>query len=421
MEALLGQIIDIMRAVGPGVVFVVTLVETAFFIGLLVPAEATILVAAFLAAEQVFELEHVLAATILGGLAGDQIGYSLGRLGGRRAAAKQGWLGRLWSRHEARATVLFRSHAIVAVSLARFVSFVRTLMPWFAGMTRMPWPRFFFYDVLGVVAWGTASVFAGFLARESWHVVARAIGSASALLIGVVLLSAAIVVWRRRAHAGVPHDAGERTDGARTGGNHVYRVALTGNIASGKSSVADVWQRLGATLIDADVLARRAVEPGTPGAAAVAAAFDADVVQPDGAIDRAALRQRVFADAAARQRLEAILHPEIERLRQAAERSATEAGKNIVAHIIPLLFEVGMERAFDTVVLVDAPEAVRLERLVSRRGLAPEEAQRMIAAQWAAARKRNPDVIVIENAGTPEQLEARAAAVWRDIERRAAQ
>jgi membrane-associated protein len=198
------RIIEILRAVGPGVVFLMTLVETAFFVGLIIPAEATVLVAAFLAAEGVFPIEYVLATTLLGALAGDQIGYALGRYGGRRFAARGGRLGRLWSRYEPRATAMFKRHAAVSVTLARFVSFVRTLMPWFAGMTGMPYGRFLGWDVLGVLGWGVASVAAGFVAGESWHVLASVLGTASAIIVGVLVLAGIVVGFRSR------HAAGER-------------------------------------------------------------------------------------------------------------------------------------------------------------------------------------------------------------------
>jgi membrane protein DedA with SNARE-associated domain len=203
VEYLLSNIIEYLYAVGPLVVFVVAGIETAFFVGLLVPAEATVLLAAFLAAEGVFTLKAVLAATILGALAGDQAGYALGRFGGTRYAARGGRVGRLWARYEPRATAMFRRRTIVAVSLARFVSFVRTLMPWFAGMTRMPWPRFLFFDILGVIGWGGASVAAGYLAGESWEALAAWLGRATAVILVSIagVLGTVIVLRRRRALA----------------------------------------------------------------------------------------------------------------------------------------------------------------------------------------------------------------------------
>ena len=198
----------------------------------------------------------------------------------------------------------------------------------------------------------------------------------------------------------------------------MLRVGLTGNIASGKSSVARVWARQGAPVIDADVLARQAVAPGSPGLERVRDAFGDDVINADG-LDRAALRRLVFSDPAARERLEAIVHPEVARLREREEARLREEGTAIVVHDIPLLFEVGLQDTFDVLVLVDAPAEVRAERLVRDRGLAPDEARDMIAAQMPASEKRGRADVVIENdRGLPE-LEAEAERVWRELERRA--
>lgn len=199
----------------------------------------------------------------------------------------------------------------------------------------------------------------------------------------------------------------------------MLKVGLTGNIASGKSTVARVWSALGAPLIDADLLARRAVEPGTPALRAVVGRWGAGVLDAEGRLDRGALRALVFADPAARRELEAIVHPEVARLRAEEYGRLADAGARVAVADIPLLFEVGLQEEFDLVVLVDAPEAVRRERLVRHRGLTPEEADRMIAAQMPPAEKRSRADRVIENDGSLAELEARAAALWREIEERA--
>ena len=200
----------------------------------------------------------------------------------------------------------------------------------------------------------------------------------------------------------------------------MYRVALTGNIASGKSAVARVWARLGAAVVDADRLAREAVEPGTPGHGAVVRRFGPGVLEPGGRIDRAALRRLAFGDDSARRDLERILHPEIGRLRAAEDERLERAGTALVAHVIPLLFEVGLETEYDAIVLVDAPEAVRLRRLVDRRGLAEVEAKAMVEAQMPASSKRARATLLIENTGTLKELERAAGEAWRELERRAA-
>ena len=199
----------------------------------------------------------------------------------------------------------------------------------------------------------------------------------------------------------------------------MFRIGLTGNIASGKSTVARYWAERGAPIIDADVLARRAVEPGSPGLRRVVEAFGPEVLTEDGAMDRAAVRRIVFRDPAARARLEAIIHPEVGRLRDEEEARLQEAGERIVVHDIPLLFEVGIDDRFDAVVLVDAPEQQRLERLVRDRGLDEAEARRMIEAQMPAEAKRARADYVIDNDGSLERLEKLADEVWRKLQRRA--
>jgi len=198
----------------------------------------------------------------------------------------------------------------------------------------------------------------------------------------------------------------------------MLKVGLTGNIAAGKSSVVRTWRSLGAVVVDADELARRAVEPGTPGLRSIAEAWGPGVLDASGALDRAALRRIVFADPEARARLEAIVHPAVRALRDEEYRRAEAAGAPLVVADIPLLFEVGMVEEFDAVVLVDAPEEERLRRLVADRGLDPEEARGMIAAQMPAELKRARADLVIDNSGTPDALEARAREAWAELERR---
>jgi dephospho-CoA kinase len=201
----------------------------------------------------------------------------------------------------------------------------------------------------------------------------------------------------------------------------MLRVGLTGNIASGKSEVADEWRRLGAKIIDADELSRVAIAPGSPGYARVVERFGSQVLLAEGAVDRAALRRVVFNDEQRLRELEAILHPEILRLREQREAELDAAGVPVVVNVIPLLFEVGMEDAFDVVVLVDAAEPVRLARLVERRGLDEDEARRMIAAQMPAAEKRRRASIVIVNDGSLDELRQEARSVWAEIEAREVQ
>jgi dephospho-CoA kinase len=194
-------------------------------------------------------------------------------------------------------------------------------------------------------------------------------------------------------------------------------IGLTGNIASGKSAVAKILADRGATLIDADVLAREAVEPGTPGLDAIVRRWGKAVVASDGTLDRAALRRIVFAKPAERDALNAIVHPRVETLRNALLSAARDRGDHIVVCDIPLLYEKDMSARFDRVVLVDAPRALRLQRLVKERKLSRADAETMIAAQMSADAKRARADVIIDNAGTRAQLEKRVADVWRALAR----
>jgi len=189
-------------------------------------------------------------------------------------------------------------------------------------------------------------------------------------------------------------------------------VGLTGNIGSGKSSVAQLLSERGATIIDADVLARRAVELGTPAYNEIVKRWGDAVVSPDAHLDRAALRRIVFGDHAQLEELNQIVHPEVERLRGRLVQEARARGDRIVVCDIPLLFERHMRDQFDKVVLVDAERPIRLERLVKDRGLRETEAMEMIAAQMPAELKRAGADVVIENNGTLGDLERRVRALW---------
>ena len=196
-------------------------------------------------------------------------------------------------------------------------------------------------------------------------------------------------------------------------------VGLTGNIASGKSTVVEVWRGLGARIVDADELARRAVEPGSPALREIVDRWGSGMLTPEGALDRAAMRELVFADKAARAALEGIVHPLVAELREQEFAAATREGVPVVVADIPLLFEVGREGEFDLVVLVEAPERIRRDRIFRNRGIDPAEADRMIAAQMPSSAKRPRSNFVIDNDGSMEQLRQRAGEVWKEILRRA--
>ena len=193
-------------------------------------------------------------------------------------------------------------------------------------------------------------------------------------------------------------------------------IGLTGNIASGKSTVAQLFSERGATIIDADILARRAVERGTAAYRAIVARWGDEILGPDRAIDRGALRRRVFSDPDELEALNGIVHPEVERMRERLVAEARARGDRIVVYDIPLLFERNLADQFDRIVLVDAPRPLRLERLVKDRGLSETEAMDMIAAQMPAELKRARADFILDNASTFAALEAGVDAAWSALD-----
>ncbi len=199
----------------------------------------------------------------------------------------------------------------------------------------------------------------------------------------------------------------------------MIRIGLTGNIASGKSQVAKMLADRGATIIDADVLAREAVRPETQALKDIVKRWGKDVLKQDGSLDRTALRQIVFADQSELDALNRIVHPGVTRLRDREIARARERGDRIVVCVIPLLFERNLVDEFDAIVLVDAPRPLRLERLVATRGLEETDAMNMIAAQMPAELKRARADYVIENNGSLDDLERDVDALWSSLQRNA--
>lgn len=181
-------------------------------------------------------------------------------------------------------------------------------------------------------------------------------------------------------------------------------IGLTGGIGTGKSTVGRFLTARGFPVIDADQLARAAVEPGTPGLADIAAAWP-DVIGPDGRLDRARLGQRVFADPTARARLEAILHPRIAALSNQQAAALAAAGHRAAFYEASLLVETGRHRDLDGLLVVDAPEDVRIARVVSRDGTTPAAVRARIAAQLPMTDKRRVATAIIDNAGDLPALE----------------
>jgi dephospho-CoA kinase len=212
----------------------------------------------------------------------------------------------------------------------------------------------------------------------------------------------------------------------------VLRVGLTGGIGSGKSEVSRRLAAHGAVIIDADVAAREVVAPGTPGLAQVAEAFGPEVIGPDGALDRERLGAIVFRDPALRAKLNAIVHPLVREWMTAAERTAAEAadaaggaadaagGNLIVVHDVPLLAESRRADGFDLVIVVDVPPELQVERLVSQRGMTPDQARVRMAAQASRDQRLAIASVVIDNSGSLDDLDRRVAEVWADLQHRAA-
>jgi len=183
--------------------------------------------------------------------------------------------------------------------------------------------------------------------------------------------------------------------------------------------VAGLFERWGATVIDADKLVREAQAPGQPTLESIAKRFGPGVISSDGTLDRAALRSRVLADSNELADLNRIVHPEVHRRRLELLAEARNRGDRIVVSDIPLLFEVDDPSAFDAIVLVEAPEQVRRARLMQSRALEPAQADRMMAAQMDAGQKRGLSDYVIDNDGDFAALERAAALVWDSLLARA--
>jgi dephospho-CoA kinase len=187
-------------------------------------------------------------------------------------------------------------------------------------------------------------------------------------------------------------------------------VGLTGGIGSGKSAASRCFERLGVPVIDADRVAREVVEPGEPALDEIAASLGADLVRPDGTLDRARLRERVFADPDARRRLEAILHPRIRtRMRESLARIPT--GTPYAVCVIPLLFETGQRDLVDRVLVVEAAEPVRVGRVTGRDGVTEAQVRRILAAQCPTeVRAAGADDLIV-NEGSESELAAKVSAL----------
>ena len=195
----------------------------------------------------------------------------------------------------------------------------------------------------------------------------------------------------------------------------MLRIGLTGGIASGKSTVAELFAARGATVLDADRIAREVVEPGTPGLAALVNAQGGGILDAQGRLDRAELRRRMFADAETRRAVEAILHPAIV---SEIQRQGDRAPGPYQVFVIPLLVEAGLEHIVDRVLVVDCPEEEQVRRLMARDGATREDAMRMLEAQVSREERLAAADDVIDNGRTAGALPDQVAALdrsYRDL------
>lgn len=196
----------------------------------------------------------------------------------------------------------------------------------------------------------------------------------------------------------------------------MYLIGLTGGIGSGKSTIARRLAERGAVHIDADQLAREAVEPGTPALEAIAASFGDRVLTADGRLDRAALGAIVFSDPAALATLNSIVHPAVRLLtKDRISHAANENPDAVVVYDVPLLVEANLPRSYDLIVVAQARPETRTERLVSLRGMTQEEAERRIAAQASDEERLALADVVIDTDGTLDETLEQVDALWASL------
>jgi dephospho-CoA kinase len=195
----------------------------------------------------------------------------------------------------------------------------------------------------------------------------------------------------------------------------VLKVGLTGGIGSGKSAVSRLLASYGAVVVDADLIAREVVAPGTPGLAAVVEEFGPSVLLPDGSLDREGVGRLVFGDPARLAALNAIVHPLVGERWRELEESAERAGAAVVVHDVPLLVENDLASQYDEVVVVDCPVEVQVARLVEQRGMSEEDARARIAAQATREQRLAAATRVVHNEGSLQDLQAEVAALWERL------
>ncbi len=189
----------------------------------------------------------------------------------------------------------------------------------------------------------------------------------------------------------------------------MFLVGLTGGVASGKSTISTMLAKMGAEVIDADLVAREVVEPGTQGLKEIAAVFGNEIIQPDGSLSRAALAEQIFTDPAKRTKLEAILHPLI---KQRTMQHIAQSKRSIVVYVVPLLVESKVEYPFDLVITVESGVEKQIQRLRDNRGLTEDQAQSRIHAQASEAQRVARANIRLDGSVSISELESEVSKLW---------
>ncbi len=195
----------------------------------------------------------------------------------------------------------------------------------------------------------------------------------------------------------------------------MLKIALTGGAGSGKSTVARIFKDLGATVLDADDAAREAVRPGTPAWEELKRAFGPEFFKEDGSLNRGKMARAAFSDPEARQKLNAILHPRIIQIIRDKARRLAEAGEKLVIVEVPLLFEAGLQNAYDRIIVIYADPAQQMHRLAGRDERDAAEIAGILAAQWPLAKKCQLAHYVVDNRGALEDTKRQVENIWRDL------
>lgn len=195
----------------------------------------------------------------------------------------------------------------------------------------------------------------------------------------------------------------------------MLKIALTGGAGSGKSTVARMFKELGAPVVDADVAARDAVRPGAPAWEELHRAFGPEFFQENGELDRGKMARLAFSNPEAREKLNAILHPHIIRIIKAKVKQLAEKGEKLVVVEVPLLFEAGLQNAYDRIIVVYADPAQQMQRLNARDDRGIEEIAGILAAQWPLEKKRQLAHYVVDNRGSLEDTKKQVKNIWQDL------